>query len=99
MNPVIEMVTFKLVNGSSDAQFLDANQHLNDWVKRQPGFRNRTLVKQENGVWMDMVQWDALTDAKVAAEQFMRDMSQSECMALIDPDTVVMAHHPIHMTL
>ena len=99
MNAVIEMVTFTLLDNASDEQFIQANHHLNRWVQRQPGFQNRTLVKQDNGTWLDMVQWQTQAQAGAAAEKFMEDMAQSECMAMIDPESVVMAHHDIQLAI
>ena len=54
---ILELVTFKLAKGISDEAFLAENEHLNNWVKSQPGFEYRALAKTNVGSWTDTVFW------------------------------------------
>ena len=44
MNKVMEIVSFKLIAGTSDEAFLEANEKLNLWVQQQPGFETRRRI-------------------------------------------------------
>ena len=95
MQSVMEVVSFKLVEGSSDQDFIEANDTLNSWVKQQPGFESRKLIKQQDGSWLDVVQWTSLEQAQSAGEKFMAELGDSQCMAMINPETVSMGHHDL----
>ena len=99
MQSVMELVKFNLVEGSTDQDFVQANDKLNDWVKQQPGFQSRKLIKQQDGSWLDVVQWASLEQAQSAGEKFMADLGDSQCMAMINPETVTMGHHELMIHL
>lgn len=92
---VIEMVSFELNQGVSDADFLQASQAIDSWVKPQPGFEYRALVKQSDGVWQDLVFWQDMACAEQAGAKFMQASELSETMALINKQTVVVKHAPV----
>lgn len=70
---VAEIVTFKLVDGVSDAQFVEISKASEDFVRSAPGFISRQLSKGDDGVWTDYVLWrdmeSALTVGKAFPEQ------------------------------
>jgi hypothetical protein len=53
--PVMEIVTFRLTPGTSDADFIAAAKGTEGMVAAQPGFIRRSLLRDEAGVWTLMV--------------------------------------------
>jgi hypothetical protein len=93
--PVMEVVSFRLVPGTSDAAFLAAAQATAAPLQGQPGFLGRHLTRAEDGTWTDHVLWSSLPQALAAADQMMAEPAFQPFMALIDGPTVTMRHDPI----
>ncbi|MDD2700928.1 MAG: hypothetical protein PHH36_06775 [Sideroxydans sp.] len=96
MSDTIELVRFRLQQGKTSAEWLKANEKLNDWVKQQPGFRFRSVSETDDGEWIDMVYWESLEAAKTAGEKFGPEMGAT-CEQLIDMSSVVMSHSKAHV--
>ena len=99
MNKTIELVIFKLINGSASNDFVAANEKLSEWLRNQPGFEFRNLSLQDDGSWVDVLQWSSMENAKRAAEKIMQELGNSPCMAMIDPDSVKMSHSQVMLSL
>ena len=97
MNATVEVVSFQLVAGASVAQVQQANTVVNAWLAQRSGFVSRLLWSTEDGVWQDVVHWRSMEEAKVTAEEFMRDMGESDYLRLIDMGSVKMSHSPLHV--
>jgi hypothetical protein len=41
------------------------------FAEEQPGFIKRSVVANDNGQWMDIVEWDNVAAAKAASAKFM----------------------------
>ena len=91
-NAVIEVVTFKLNPGVSDADYVAASQMTEDFVRGLPGFVARSLSKGEDGSWMDYVIWSDMTAAREAAATFPQADCTADMMRMIDPATVALRH-------
>ena len=89
---VIEVVTFKLVAGISDADYVKASRATEDFVRGLPGFRHRMLSKAEDGTWTDTVVWADMASAKSAAEKFPQAECTTAMMQMIDPVSVSLRH-------
>lgn len=96
MSDTIELVRFRLIEGKASADWLKANEKINDWIKAQPGFRFRSLSETDDGEWLDMVYWESLEAAQASGEKFMREL-QPLCAPLIAPDSVVISHSKAHV--
>lgn len=92
MQPTLEQVTFRIQEGISDADFLTASENIGVWVKKQPGFSYRTLVRKSDGQWSDLVYWSSEEAAKSASEKFMQAEELKEFMTMIKPESVKMEH-------
>ncbi|MBY4675557.1 hypothetical protein [Marinobacterium arenosum] len=99
MSEVIELVTFRTKPGVSEADFVAASQVISDWAGRQPGFHYRSLSRDGQGLWRDIVYWSSQADAQRAAEAFMRDNGQSAFMQMVDADSVVMNHSQVQQAV
>jgi hypothetical protein len=96
MSDTIELVRFRLQPGKTSADWLKANEKINEWVKAQPGFRFRSLSETEDGEWIDMVYWESLEAAKKAGEKFCDEMGAA-CEPLVAPGSVVVSHSRAHV--
>ena len=93
--PVLEIVSFRLADATSDVAFLDAAQATAQPLRAQPGFQRRILVRAADGTWTDHVHWASLPQAMAAAEALMVDPAFGPFMALIDAASVTMRHEPV----
>jgi len=92
---VLELVTFKLLEGTSEQAFLTENENLNHWVKSQPGFEYRALAKTDDGSWTDTVFWQDMASAKAAQENFTKQKSLEGMLKLLDMASVKVEHQNI----
>lgn len=98
MEPIIEIVNFKLVDGAKEADFLAAAKQSQAFVEQLAGFLYRSLsVNENNGTWTDTVYWKTIMDAKVAAEAFWEHNECQAFMAFIEHKSVDMQHQSIKM--
>ena len=97
MTSCLEMVTFKLSDGADPEAFAAAAPEITAWAAKQPGFQYRTLVNRGEEGWTDMVWWASEAEARAAAEKMMGEMGGAPFMAMIDPASVTMAHHPVEL--
>jgi len=90
--PVLEVAEFRLVPGTSEADFLLAAQATMPPLRDHPGFLSRRITRSETGVWSDLVLWTDLTSAKAAAAAMMADPAFAAFVARIDMATLTMRH-------
>jgi hypothetical protein len=93
---ILELVTFKLAEGISNKEFLAENEHLNNWVKDQPGFEYRALAQAKDGNWTDTVFWQDMEAASAAQQSFGEEPSLQGMMKVIDIESVKVDHQQIH---
>lgn len=93
--PVLEVVTFRLVAGTTKDQFLAAARATESPLHRQPGFVSRRLTLAEDGTWTDLVTWASLPQAHQAAQVMMAEPAFQPFMAMIDMGSVQMRHDQI----
>jgi hypothetical protein len=96
---VIEIVIFKLVPGSSEADFLKAVETTNLFLSKQPGFLVRRLSRGDDGRYMDHVEWTSLAEAKAAAESSMNQPQLMPFLNMIDPASMTMQHNALLISL
>ncbi|GAB5433382.1 MAG: hypothetical protein EpisKO_27520 [Epibacterium sp.] len=89
---VVEVVTFKLNPGVSDADYVAASQKTESFIGAMRGFIDRRLSKGEDGTWMDYVVWADMTAAQDASVQFEQAECAADLMQMIDPKTLMMRH-------
>lgn len=90
---VIEIVTFKLVEGADPARFLAASAAVDSFVRTQPGFVARRLSVGDDQTYVDLVEWSSLAAATKAAETVMTVPALAPFMQMIDPIGMTMAHN------
>ncbi len=96
MSDTIELVRFRLQPGKTAADWLKANEKINEWMKAQPGFQFRSVSETDDGEWWDLVYWASRETALAAGEKFMREVGDA-CMPLVAPGSVVISRSKAHV--
>ena len=74
---VLEQVTFQVLEGVTDETFLEAVEQSNLFLRGRTGFLKRQVCKQSNSnVWLDLVSWESMETALVAATEFTHQLSR-----------------------
>ena len=92
MQSTIELVSFKLKSDVDESQLADVQPAVNEWIKTQPGFYYRSLTKDTDGQYLDIVYWESEERAKAAAEHMMIQPWANDFMSLIDESSINMRH-------
>ncbi len=95
---VIEAVEFKLKPDVEVANFIEAAKQSASFIQSLDGFIKRTLSSNEDGLWMDIVEWKDMASAKSAADTFMQAHEVMAFCAMIDMDTTKMQHLHTQLT-
>ncbi len=91
---VVELVLFKLKEGVSEAQLLQANEPVVQFVNARPGFLYRSLsVNEQTQQWSDIVYWQTEQDAQASSKAFMESQLCGGFMELIE--SVVVSHSQV----
>ncbi|MFA7403433.1 MAG: hypothetical protein WC007_05530 [Pelobacteraceae bacterium] len=88
MKKVVEIFTFKLAAGNTEADFTAAGEQLNGWMRVQPGFESSLMSRDNDGLWRDVYIWNSAREAKQASDKFMREVGDSDYMKMIDLATI-----------
>lgn len=88
MSEAVEIVTFRLMQGTSFAGFVRANREVDAWLLLQPGFRSRRIGQQPGRCVVDVLVWDSEDAARTAMHKLMEELGDSPVHALIDHDSV-----------
>ena len=96
---VIETVTFCLVDGVSEKQFLEAAEQATAFMTAHPGFVRRRLSCQDNGAWTEHVEWASMADAKSAAAEIGLDERARPFVRAIDGQSVRITHSELKVSV
>jgi hypothetical protein len=89
---VLELVVFKLKEGTKSDQLLETVDAVSGWISSRPGFISRELVNEAGGDrWIDVVWWQTLADAQAAAAMAMTSETCAPMFALIDMESTLIA--------
>ena len=92
MTTAIEIVCFKLAATAGDAQLLATNPLMEEFLNQQPGFMYRSLSRDNEGLWYDIIYWKNQDCAENAAQKFQESAVGSQIMPLIDKQSCKMLH-------
>lgn len=91
---VIEVVTFKLKSGVTDAQFAPIDKRVEtQHVSKQPGFISRESAAGSNGERLAIVHWRSLKDAEASMATFEKAPAAANFMASIEASTMRMKRY------
>ena len=82
---VIELHTFRLVEGADEGRFLDADARTQtEFAYQQPGLVRRTTARADGSEWIVVTLWAAPEHAEAAQEAARRDPAATALEGLID---------------
>jgi hypothetical protein len=96
MSDTIELVRFRLQQGKTPADWLKANEKIDEFMKAQPGFRFRSVSETDDGEWWDLVYWEDLAAAEAAGQKFGAEILPT-CAPLIASDSVTITRSKAHV--
>ena len=94
-DPVLEIVTFRTVEGTDPEQFLNAARGTEAMLRERGALIRRFLTVGDDGLWTDVIEWTSMGEALAAAEAVMQHPDFAPFGSMIDPDTVELRHAPI----
>jgi hypothetical protein len=83
----VEITTFKLRGYTCD-QFIAANEEIDAFLKRQPGFLSRRIFQKTDRTIVDMLIWDSVKNGTASMHLLMDELSDSIVHDMIDQSTV-----------
>lgn len=92
MYQVLEIVEFKAIEGTKEAEFIAAASRALNHAKSMEGFCSTSLASDEDGNFINIVKWQSMSCAKNAAEVFHTLEETRDFMMLIDANSVKMRH-------
>ena len=92
MSKVFEVVSYELNSDATVEQAVEANKKSLAFAAEQPGFIKRSVTANDNGQWMDIVEWDKVASVEAASAKFMDDERNHALLAVIDQKTLKMQH-------
>ena len=92
MTQVVEIVNFKLDQGYTKADFLSANDKMDEFLKQQTGVLYRSLCEKENGSFVDIVYWQDMTAAKNGQQAFYQSPLCQQFAQYIAKESVQLEH-------
>ncbi len=95
MSPIIESVVLELAAGRSEAEFLAACAESDTFLRQQPGFLLRRVVRLDQGRFMDLVEWRSQAEADAAMKASMSEPRVAKLMQALNPHSLVVAHYPV----
>ena len=88
MSETLEVMTLRPAPGRTAADFSAANDDINAYLARQPGFLWRRIVETSDGRVIDIVAYDSPAHARSGAAGITGEMAGSPVHATIDPSSV-----------
>jgi hypothetical protein len=86
---VIEIMSFRLSPGTSEAAFLAADRRVQEeFARHQPGLMSRTTARGEDGGWIVIDLWRSAADADACDTRWEHDPVTQGFMALLDRSSV-----------
>lgn len=91
-NEVTEAVLFKLKPNVAIDHAREALLGITAIAEKQPGFINRVLHFNEDGMWFDLVKWETMELAKQAAREVPQYPEAARAFELIDGASIQFYH-------
>ena len=86
----LELAQYKIKDGVDEESLLKASEGIMEDVRKASGFVCRDLVKGTNGLWIDVVYWNSLSEAQDFAKKFMEHPSCLKYIQMIDEFQLVL---------
>lgn len=91
---MIEILTFRLAEGTDEADFLEADRAVQtEFAYQQPGLLRRTTAKGADGDWVVIDVWRSPEDADACDRVWGHDEWTGRFMSLVDAASVRVARY------
>lgn len=88
---ILEITSFRLEEGVTEKSLLKGAEKMqNEFLSNVAGFISRTLTKEEDGTWRDVIFWKDHHVLEETAEVLKQSPAAEPFMSCIDFDSVVM---------
>ena len=88
---ILEITSFKLKEGATEKDLLKGVEKMqNEFLTNVEGFISRTLTKEEDGTWRDVIFWKDHHVLQVTAKKGMKSKAAGLFMSCINFESVVM---------
>lgn len=96
--PIIEVVTLKLKDGVTAAQFAPVDRDVQThYMVQRPGFLSRESAPGADQGWVVIVHWRSLADAQASMKSFSTAPAAAKFMSMIVPNSMVMTRYGASM--
>lgn len=89
---IYEVALFQTQPGISDAEALRLLELLTPIVSQFPGFVSRRISRNEQGLWLDFLEWETMEQARSASATILKMPAAAEAFQIIDMSTLQMFH-------
>ncbi len=79
----IETVALKLNEGVSRESFVEAAEAINDFVAKRDGFVSRRLSCNDDGLWIEHIEWATHEAAMSAAAEIGNEPFADQCQSSV----------------
>lgn len=84
---IVELIRYKLCKDAKTDDFLKAAEKMIPELKTQSGLIKWRLCKGEDGIWVEILHWKSLSEAKTAAKTVLKLSSVQAFIKYIDDST------------
>ena len=92
----VEFARFKLRDGVSNEQFLQAERNIrNGKIGQQPGYQGRELGRGDNGEYFIVIRWDTAENGAAWSPIFMQDPDGQAFAGCLDFSTMRQEHFTV----
>lgn len=92
---IAEITVFRLKPGLGPSHVIEAGQDIDAWLRRQPGFVSRTMLRETDGSIMDIVVWKSEQDGRSSSARLMDETATSPFHDLVNPASVRWSLAPV----
>jgi len=94
-----EFVTFRLKDGISNADFVQAASAIGAYLRNSGNVISRSLSRDDDGLWTDHIVWISMSSAKATATEVMQQPAFGKMADMIDPDSMNLRYGAILMQM
>jgi len=89
---IVEIVSYRLKDAKTQSDLTTANEAVNQFVQKQPGFIYRSCSTDDTGLIFDILYWQNMELAQAAMEDFRKDPAGHALFSLADKESVTLRH-------
>ena len=99
MNGSMEMVTFKMAEGTSREAALEGIWSLDSFYSGTAGYQGMQAAQDDHtGTWILVLNWDSAESEKIASAAMMSSMKTDGFKQLVVPQTVTKKIYPCYIS-